>query len=67
MLLLSEYPVSEKQKVGYQMSKLKAKFDDIRYGKRSLSSYGYVRFSKKQALDSINEDFIKLKNRFNTL
>jgi len=47
-----------------KMLKIKEKFDAIRSGKLKLKDTNFVKFTKKQALDSLNEDFMKLKKEY---
>lgn len=52
------------QELAARMTELTIKFRQIRYGFRTLKSYGYVGLTKRQALDGINEEFKKLRDEF---
>ena len=60
--------MSRKEELLQEMSSLRAKFYNIRHGFRTLKSYNYVgKWTKKQALDSINDDFKKIRDEYLSL
>ena len=53
-----------RQELETRMTEITIKFRSIRYGFRTLKSYNYIGFTKRQALDSINEEFKKLRDEY---
>lgn len=53
-----------KEELKNKVMELSIKFYNIRYDKRTLKSYGYIGFTKKQALDSVNEEFKKVRDEY---
>jgi hypothetical protein len=71
---MSEEEIDAEKEAGSTDSKLKsieneineigAKFHNIRNGTRTLASYGFVKYTKKQALDHLNNEFKKKRAEY---